>query len=138
MPEFIIFLSDLIEPILRTAGMFILGAFIGSSFADIDLAPPLLVRHRSAWTHGALVPLAIRYMIEPYTPMFWFALGFLPAYAIHLLADMFPKKWKAGAKVSWFPVGKWRMPALLSFMWLGTGVIVACIVFVENFAFLAG
>jgi uncharacterized protein YjeT (DUF2065 family) len=118
-------LFSLAEPILRIAGAVILGGFIGSSFADIDLAPPLPVRHRSAWTHGVLVPLAIRYMVEPNTSIFWFALGFLPAYAVHLVYDMFPKKWKAGAKISWFPLGKWRMPALLSFIWLGIGAIVA-------------
>ena len=115
-----------------------MGGFIGSSFADIDLAPPLPVRHRSAWTHGVFTPLLLNYMVEPNTLMFWFALSFLPAYAIHLAYDMFPKKWKAGAKISWFPLGKWRMPALFSFIWLGGGVIVAGAVFVGELSYLFG
>lgn len=99
------------------------GAVIGGTFADIDLAPPVPLRHRSAWTHGPIIPLLLATINHPYAV--WFAVGFLPAYGLHLLADMLPKKWRGGALVSWYPLGGWRMPAVLSLAWLALGVGVA-------------
>jgi hypothetical protein len=61
--------------------------------------------------------------VSPY--VIFFAVGFLPAYILHLLADMIPKKWRGGALVSWYPLGGWRMPAVLSLAWLAVGVGVA-------------
>lgn len=107
----------------------ILGWIIGLTFPDIDLAPPLPIRHRSAWTHGPVVPLLIWFGVAGgATWLLWFAIGFLPAYIIHLAYDMLPKKWHGGAKISWFPLGGWRMPAVLSFLYLGVGVFSAAVI----------
>lgn len=100
----------------------IIGAIVGLTFADIDLAPPIPIRHRSAWTHGPLVPLVLMLLARQHDLVFVFTLGFLPAYVIHLLADMLPKRWHGGALISTYPVTGWRMPAVLSLLWLAAGV----------------
>ncbi len=109
----------------RILALIFLGFTIGGTFADIDLAPPLPVKHRSFWTHGALVPLGLSYLVEqPGDNIFWFAVGFLPAYAVHLLADMFPKKWIGGALIKTFPLPK-TLGAISSFLWLAAGVVAS-------------
>lgn len=110
----------LIPSNLFNPALLVIGAIIGLTAADIDLAPPIPLRHRSAWTHGPLIPWLLS--IAPGERALWFAIGFLPAYALHLLADMLPRKWRGGALISWFPLGDWRMPALLSLAWIGAGV----------------
>lgn len=100
----------------------IAGMIIGATFADVDLAPVLPLRHRSAWTHGALVPALLAALVALYPDWRWFVVGFLPAYAVHLWHDMFPKKWHGSAKISLFPL-PWRLPALLSFLFLLSGVV---------------
>lgn len=102
----------------------LIGAAIGIKFADIDLAPPLPIRHRSVWTHGPLIPWGIVYLIGLYPIGYWFAVGFLPAHAIHLIADMFPRNWKGGATIKLYPIKKELAP-ILSFAWLGFGAYVA-------------
>ena len=97
----------------------IVGLSLGATAPDIDLAPPLPVRHRSAWTHGPLLPVAVMWLAGLGGAWFWFGAGFLPALALHLVKDMFPKKWHGGAKISWYPLGKWRMNGGLSFLFLG-------------------
>ena len=99
----------------------LVGTIIGGTFADIDLAPPLPVRHRSAWTHGPLIPFVLALLATQHIYGWWFAVGFLPAFAYHLLADMAPKKWQGGAKISLFPLPG-RLPAALSFLYLAGGV----------------
>lgn len=106
--------------------LLVIGAIIGLTAADIDLAPPIPLRHRSAWTHGPIIPFLLLACQQPL--LTWFALGFLPAYIFHLLADMIPKKWRGGALISWYPLGGWRMPAVLSLVWLAAGVGVAGLV----------
>ena len=107
-----------------------LGVTIGGTFADIDLAPPLPISHRSFWTHGLLVPLALAWVMDYHPLVFWFALGFLPAYAIHLAHDMFPKRWHGGAKIKLFPIPL-TLPALFSFLWLAAGTFWAGKMFVQ-------
>lgn len=102
--------------------LILLGAIIGATFADIDLAPPLPLRHRSAWTHGPPIPLALWLALPQHHLIHWFAIGFLPAYALHLLGDCFPKRWHGGAKISLYPLGGWRMPAALSMLYLLAGI----------------
>jgi len=51
-------------------------------------------------------------------PVYWFAIGFLPAHAWHLLHDMFPEHWQGGARISLYPLGGGRLGGLLSFLWL--------------------
>ena len=115
------FIPPVVIPYLAGA----LGAVIGGTFADIDLAPPIPLRHRSAWTHGPIIPLLLYGTVATVPYILFFAVGFLPAYILHLLADMLPKKWRGGALVSWYPLGAWRMPAVLSLAWLAMGVGVA-------------
>ena len=107
--------------ILIAAALLFFGAVIGGTFADIDLAPPLPIKHRSAWTHGPLIPFGILYLVNFYPPAWWFAVGFLPAFAVHLVFDMFPKKWHGGAKIKLFPIPG-TLPALFSFLFLAVGV----------------
>ena len=108
-------------PVIAHVGLAALGAVIGGTFADIDLAPPLPLHHRSAWTHGPFIPMALPWLIAWQPLAVWFALGFLPAFAMHLLADMFPKKWHGGALIKLFPLPG-ALPALLSFIYLALGV----------------
>jgi hypothetical protein len=104
----------------------LLGAAIGLTFADIDLAPPLPFRHRSAWTHGPLIVYVMIFLLSLYPGWFyWFVVGFLPANAIHLLADMFPRNWKGGAMVKLHPI-KRELAPVLSFAWLGYGAYISC------------
>lgn len=114
---------NILPPVIIPYVAGVAGVMIGGTFADIDLAPPIPLRHRSAWTHGPLIPVLLLASHHPLAV--WFALGFLPAYILHLLADMIPKKWRGGALVSWYPLGEWRMPAVLSLLWLALGVGVA-------------
>ena len=100
----------------------VFGATLGATFADIDLAPPLPLKHRSVWTHGPFVPLALLWSVGLYPIMWWFTVGFLPAFALHLLADMFPKRWHGGAKIKLYPLPG-TLPALLSFLYLAAGVV---------------
>lgn len=104
----------------------LIGALIGLKFADIDLAPPLPLRHRSAWTHGPLVAWGVIYLLSLYPSgyWYWFAVGFLPAHAIHLIADMFPRNWKGGALIKLHPIKKDLAP-IFSFAWLGFGAYIS-------------
>ena len=102
----------------------IIGALIGIKFADIDLAAPLRLGHRSAWTHGPLVAWLTIYLLTLYPNAYWLAVGFLPANAIHLIADMFPRNWKGGAMIKLNPI-KRQLSPLLSFIRLGFGAYVS-------------
>lgn len=119
---------DTIIEVAKIAVALFFGASIGYTFADIDLAPPLPVKHRSAWTHGLLVPIGLLWLTEPGTYMFWFTAAFLPAYALHLFYDMFPKKWHGGAFIKLHPLPG-SLGGLLSFLWLLAGVVAAGYVF---------
>ena len=66
--------------------------------------------------------------MEPNSIFFWFALGFLPGFGVHLLADMFPKKWRGGALIKLYPL-KGSLNALFSFLWLLAGVVASGYVF---------
>lgn len=99
----------------------ILGAAIGGTFADIDLAPPLPIKHRSLWTHGPFVPFGLLLAIPLYPLLWWFGVGFLPAFAIHLVKDMWPQRWHGGALIKCYPIDV-TLPAFLSFIWLAFSV----------------
>lgn len=102
------------------------GAGIGIKFADIDLAPVLRLRHRSAWTHGPVAVWVVMYLLSlfPSVYLYWFIVGFLPAHAIHLFADMFPRNWKGGAMIKLHPIKKELAP-VISFAWLGFGAYIS-------------
>jgi hypothetical protein len=111
-------------PILVNSMLCILGLWTGLKFADIDLAPPLPFRHRSAWTHGPLVTWLVVYLLTIFPMGYWFAVGFLPMNAIHLLADMFPRNWKGGAMIKLHPLQRELAP-IFSFIWLGYGAYIS-------------
>jgi len=108
----------------------ILGGIIGATFADIDLAPVLPLKHRSAWTHGPLVPAMLTLLISHYPAARWLALGFLPPYALHLLRDMFPRRWRGSARINLYPA-RLTLTAPLSFAWLGVSVLYALQIFIS-------
>jgi hypothetical protein len=101
-----------------------LGAILGMTFADIDLAPPLPLSHRSAWTHGVFIPLGLLTISQDNPLARAFSLGFLPLYALHLAYDMFPAAWQSIACISLYPL-KLRLPGWLSFLYLWLGAVVA-------------
>lgn len=101
-----------------------LGFSLGLTMADIDLAPPLPLQHRSAWTHGPLIPLALWYFDQGNDWLRLFSLAFLPGFALHLSYDMFPKAWRSIACISFHPLPG-RLPGILSFIYLWLGAIVA-------------
>ena len=108
------------KDIMIVALAFGLGGAVGMTFADIDLAPPLPLRHRSAWTHSAFVALLL-VLLREHTAPYWFAVGFLPAHVFHLLRDLLPARWAAGAKISFYPLGNGRLVGALSFLWILLG-----------------
>lgn len=102
----------------------LIGAAIGIKFADVDLAPVFRLRHRSAWTHGPLIVWLVMYLLGSFPWLYWLAVGFLPANAIHLFADMFPRNWKGGALIHLHPIKRDLAP-VLSFAWLGFGAYIS-------------
>lgn len=106
---------------LYLIGLTLLGAIIGFTFADIDLAPPLPLKHRSAWTHGPLVPFGLAWLVTLYPQLWPFAVGFLITYALHLLADMFPSMWRGSALINLYPIGL-SLPPILSLLYLAVGI----------------
>jgi len=104
-------------PALTAAIAFAIGGALGTTFADIDLAPPLLLRHRSAWTHSAWVALLL-FLLRGRVPVYWFAIGFLPAHVMHLARDLFPEHWQGGSRISFYPLSGERLGGVLSFLWL--------------------
>jgi hypothetical protein len=104
--------------LLINALLILIGFAIGIKFADIDLAPVLRLRHRSIWTHGPFIVYLGMYLIPGAWWLHWLMVGFLPAHALHLLADMFPRNWQGGAMVKIDPIKRDLAP-ILSFAWLG-------------------
>lgn len=102
----------------------IAGGVIGLSFADIDLAPPLPLKHRSAWTHGLPIPLVVLWLVERWPAAWTFAGVFLLSYALHLLCDMFPRRWRGSSRINLFPVPV-SLPGPLSFLYLLAGVVAS-------------
>lgn len=99
----------------------LIGATVGATMADVDLAPVGPWRHRSAWTHGPLLPLVMLAAAQANEWAWWFVVGALPTYALHLLADCFPRAWRGNALVKLYPL-PWSLPAPVSFVYLASGV----------------
>lgn len=117
------------------------GLGIGMKIADIDFILPL-TKHRSFVTHGVFFPLMLFALttefgqnlleqalsnemsstIEKANVVGYFVSSFCLTYAIHLVFDMYPKKWHGIAKIH-TPIG--RMPGLFSWLWLGIGAIAS-------------
>lgn len=102
----------------------LIGVAFGLIVADADQNLPF-IKHRSALTHGPLLPLLV--IAEPLTrpESQYAATGFFLGYAVHLIFDMWPKKWQGIAKIHL--IASWRMPPLLSFAWLGLGAFFALV-----------
>ena len=62
--------------------------------------------------------VAIPLLLLPGPLVYWFAIGFLPTHAWHLVKDMFPEHWSGAARISLYPLGKHRLGGWLSFLWL--------------------
>lgn len=102
----------------------IIGAVVGITAADIDIAPPIPLKHCSAWTHGPLVPALVLLLVRAYPAAWAFAVAFMFAFAVHLMMDCFPGRWKGSALINLFPVPM-TLPPLLSFLYLVGGVVSA-------------
>ena len=107
----------------------ILTAYIGSRFPDIDQHTDLLT-HRSIFTHGLLVPLALFLVVSRMKSNRArdFVLIFMTAIAIHLCFDLFPRAWYKHALIHIPNIG-WT-PALVSLAWMFASAVFclyACI-----------
>lgn len=112
-----------------------LGFIVGGKFPDVDLAPVFPLRHRSAWTHGPLVPLAAWWLAGAHPLAWWAVAGFLPALALHLLADCWPKSWHGSALIKLYPL-PWSLPPFLSFLWIGVGAATTVWLWLYGFGVL--
>lgn len=117
------------NPIFFNIFWAIIGAIVGMTAADIDLAPVFHLKHRSAWTHGPVIPALALLLVQAYPAAWAFAAGFMATYALHMLFDMFPSKWKGSALINLAPVPL-NLSPLLSFLYLlggvGAAVWVGC------------
>lgn len=102
---------------------------VGYRLPDIDLAPVLPVRHRSAFTHGPLWAVLGVWAAATF-PQFGVVIVFaLLAVTLHLLEDVSPRKWQGSALVNLFPLPL-SLPAVLSWLYLAISTIVTASVVV--------
>ena len=95
----------------------VIGGIVGLRLADIDLAPVLPIKHRSAWTHGPFLPVLALLLVTAYPAAWGACVSFCAAHALHLLLDIFPRKWKGSSLINLYPVPL-SLPPLLSFLYL--------------------
>jgi len=89
----------------------------GLLLPDIDLAPPIPLKHRSAYSHGPFVALAVA-EVAPISQLTALAgASLLIGMALHLAYDMYPVKWGGVANISFYPI-PYRLPGWLSFIFL--------------------
>lgn len=106
----------------------VIGFLVGARLPDVDLAPVGPWRHRSAWTHGPLLPLAALWLAGLHPLAWWFAIGVLPGLGAHLLSDALPKAWSGGALIKFWPVPV-SLPAPLSFLYIAASAVTCGYVF---------
>lgn len=111
-------------PTLILLGATLLALWVGARAPDIDLTPVLPLRHRSAWTHGALLPLAAQWCAAQWPEWSAVALAFCAGVALHLIDDLTPERWRGAALISLAPL-RITLPAPLSWAWIFSGVIAA-------------
>lgn len=124
----------------------LIGIAIGMKIADLDFLLPL-TKHRSFLTHGLIFPLLLfgltteqgynllgqllsdemLAVVERTNMIYYFVSGFCLTYGVHLVFDMYPKKWHGIAKIH-TPFG--RMPGPLSWLWLGLGVVASLLLMI--------
>lgn len=116
-------------------GVFLLiwSAQIGLGFPDIDLG--ILrqlpgIAHRSALTHGALIPVLLFLLARRYRHIVirLGVIGFCTALAVHLSYDLFPNgfngRWCWGYGCIHVP-GIGQTSPLFSWLWIASGVLIA-------------
>ena len=99
------------------------GIMAGLRFPDIDQSVGFLL-HRSAITHGPLLPLLIfaAAAIGGRSVLRWFATGLSVGFAVHLSFDLFPRAWLGYALIS-VPVYGW-LPAIISWLWIAVSALI--------------
>jgi len=105
-------------------------AAIGFRLPDIDLAPVLLIRHRSVWTHGPLLPFLAAWLAPRYPEYRYAFVALLIGIAIHLLEDASPKKWRGGALINLAPIPV-SLPLVLSQSYIVLGALYAAFVMIS-------
>jgi hypothetical protein len=110
--------------------IFVAGLLLGYSLPDVDVAPILPLRHRSAWTHSPLLSFVAWHLSNQYPQYGLFFAGVVIAMAMHLLSDINPRKWGGSAMINLFPIPV-SLPAWLSFIYIGIGVLGTVWVFME-------
>ena len=97
------------------------GAWLGLELPDADQRTALLL-HRSAITHGPLIPLFVFLAARGSraTPLRLFAMGLCLGYLVHLAFDLFPSGWSGYALIS-IPVYGW-LPGVLSATWIAVSL----------------
>ena len=120
----------LVLPYLAPFFQVLIGLAIGTTAPDIDLAPPLPIRHRSFWTHGPLLPLGVVYIVTVWRPGWWplFWSVFLLGLVVHLAADMRPVSWQGGALIKLFPL-RGSFGPFFSWLWITAGMLTAAAAF---------
>lgn len=98
------------------------GLRLGLLIADIDLAPPIPLKHRSAWSHGPLLPLFLIWL-QPGGVLGWGVVGLLLGMGLHLAYDLYPKKWGGVANISLHPIPL-RLPNVPSLAFLFISIII--------------
>lgn len=104
---------------------FVIGAWLGSWFPDIDQRIGFL-RHRSIVTHGIWMPtlLLIGVGVARLDRVDWFIGGFAAGVAVHLAFDLFPDSWRGYALITAPVVG--AMSKNVSRVWIALSVF-ACL-----------
>ena len=104
---------------------FVIGAWLGSWFPDIDQRIGFL-RHRSIVTHGIWMPalLLVGVGVARLDRVDWFIGGFAAGVAVHLAFDLFPDGWRGYALITVPIVG--AMSKNVSRAWIALSVF-ACL-----------
>ncbi len=113
----------------RLAALLLLaaGTAVGLYYADLDQRL-FFLRHRSALTHGFLLPLLLFTLVRRRgggDESRWFVIGLCMASAVHLCFDLFPKGWGGNFARVHVPGYGW-LDALLSQAWL-LGSVLVCL-----------
>lgn len=109
--------------VIWIASTMVAGAWVGLNLPDIDQRIDFLL-HRSALTHGPLVPLIGYLLVQNARSLSFrlFPMFLCLGYVVHLSFDLFPKGWSGYALIS-LPVYGW-LPPLLSIVWIAASVIL--------------
>jgi len=102
----------------------VLATYAGYYLPDVDVAPIVPLRHRSAWTHGPFLPLGVLWLLARYPDFRAPLVCALAAITVHLVADISPRKWRGSALVNLFPL-PWTLGPLASLAYIAASTLVA-------------